>query len=92
MKKPIGHKNNTTIINLNSMERTFKVVSKAIPVKPYSIGELARIYNVSLHTMNQWLYPHMEAIGKTEEQGRMFTVKQVLIIFDKLGLPGYAED
>jgi hypothetical protein len=54
-------------------------------IKPYSPAEIARVYNVSWKVMNRWLNPHREAIGKRE--GRYYTVNQVKIIFDKLGLP-----
>lgn len=56
-----------------------------IKVKPYSIGELAGIYEVCVRTMNRWLKPHQDRIG--QRQGRFYNVKQVLIIFEQLGFP-----
>lgn len=67
-----------------------KVTRDAIEVKPYSVGELAKLYNVSLHTMNKWLLPHMDTIGT--RSGRFFTVKQVLLIFQLIDLPCKVED
>lgn len=67
-----------------------KITREAIEAKPYSIGELAKLYNVSLRTMNNWLAPHKEAIG--QRSGRFFTVKQVLLIFQLIDLPCKVED
>ncbi len=58
---------------------------KTVTIKAYSIGELAALYEISVRTMNRWLKPHTELIGK--RQGRFYSVKQVTIIFDQLGLP-----
>ena len=58
---------------------------KTVEVRAYSIGELAILYGISARTMNRWLKPHMEIVGK--RQGRFYTVKQVELIFEQLGLP-----
>jgi len=60
-------------------------VRKTVDIRAYSIGELAALYEISVRTMNRWLKPHLEMIGKRE--GRFYTVKQVEIIFERLGLP-----
>lgn len=57
-----------------------------IEIKAYSISELARVYGISNKTMNRWLKPYSDIIGKRD--GRYFTALQVRIIFHKLGLPG----
>lgn len=62
----------------------------AIEIKPGSLSELAAIYGVSTHTMKKWITPHAEAIGK--KTARLYTVLQVKIIYEKLGLPGTAVD
>ena len=59
-------------------------------VKAYSPAELANIYQVSKCTLNRWLKPYKEKIGKRE--GLYYTVKQVRVIFDALGLPGRIEE
>ena len=59
-------------------------------VKAYSPQELADIYEVSKCTLNRWLKPYREKIGKRE--GLHYTVKQIRIIFDALGLPGKIEE
>jgi hypothetical protein len=58
---------------------------RIVEIRSYSIGELSKLYDQSVKTMNRWLKPHAEAIG--QRQGRYYTVKQVTIIFDVLGLP-----
>lgn len=63
------------------MSKTRRVVE----VKAYSIGELASLYEISVRTMNRWLRPHLERIGKRE--GRFYNVKQVEFIFEHFGLP-----
>jgi hypothetical protein len=55
-------------------------------IKPLSKMQLANAYNVSLETLNSWLKPFKDKIG--DYRGRMFTPKQVKIIFEELGEPG----
>ena len=58
---------------------------RIVEIKSYSIGELSKLYEMSVKTMNRWLKPHNDIIGKRE--GRYYTVKQVKQIFDLIGLP-----
>ena len=60
-------------------------IKHKVPIKPYSLTELARIYGVTNRTMKNWITPHNEVIG--EKIGRLYTTLQVKIIFEKLGLP-----
>lgn len=64
--------------------------NNVIEIKPYSISELARLYRVSRHTMRNWIAPHQPYIG--EKIGHLYTALQVKIIFEKLGLPGTAQE
>jgi hypothetical protein len=57
----------------------------AIEMRGYTLADLARLYKVCVRTINRWLKPFEEVIGK--KQGRYFTVAQVKIIFEKLGVP-----
>ena len=57
-----------------------------ITVKAYTTKELAAMYGISSKTFRTWLYPYTELIG--EKHGRYFTVLQVRLMFEKLGLPG----
>ena len=56
-----------------------------VAIKPYTTKELAFLYQVSRPTVRNWLKPHEAAIGK--KIGRIYSVRQVLVIFDKLGMP-----
>lgn len=58
---------------------------KHITLKAYSKKELSQIYEVDRKTFNKWLVPFEGVIG--EQNGRYFSIPQVRIIFDKLGLP-----
>lgn len=58
---------------------------RMLPLKHYSVGELAKLYQVSRDTFLEWLKPFKEEIGKRE--GRYYTITQVKIIFGKLDLP-----
>ncbi len=55
-------------------------------IKPYTNKELSRIYSVCKPTFAKWLIPFQTEIG--ERQGHFYTVTQVKVIFDKLGVPG----
>lgn len=54
-------------------------------IRPFSKKDLTAMYNVSKKTMTRWLQPHLPKIGKRE--GRYYTVKQILLIFELLGPP-----
>jgi uncharacterized protein YjcR len=66
------------------------ITDNRIEIKPYSLTELANIYGVTNRTMKNWITRHDEAVG--EKIGRLYTTLQVKIIFEKLGLPGKAEE
>lgn len=54
-------------------------------MKPLNYKQLAAIYDVTHKTLKCWLEPFMEEIG--EMRGKTFTLKQVRIIYDRLGEP-----
>jgi len=61
---------------------------KQVEVKkiiPFSTKDLSGIYGVSNKTFLNWIKPFAEEIG--ERRGRYFSVIQVQIIFNKLGIP-----
>ena len=60
-------------------------MNKGIEIKPYNQGDLARIYGVCDKTFKKWLLPFEKEIG--QKHGRYFSIVQVKIIFEKLGLP-----
>jgi transposase-like protein len=59
---------------------------KQIDIRPYTQSELAALYGVTTKTLRNWLLAHQESVGK--RVGRLYTTRQIEIIFDKLGLPG----
>ena len=54
-----------------------------VKLRPMTKSELAAHYKVSLKTLKKWLEPFSKDIGPY--RGRCYTVKQIKIIFDKLG-------
>ena len=66
------------------------ITNNTIEIRPYSLTELAQIYGVTNRTMKNWIIRHDEAVG--EKIGRLYTALQIKVIFEKLGLPGRAEE
>ena len=64
--------------------------TNVVEIKPYSLTELAALYGISNRIMKSWLAPHSVAVG--DKVGRLYNTLQVKIIFERLGLPGKAED
>lgn len=54
-------------------------------IRPYSTKDLSGIYGVCDKTFKKWLKPFVALVG--EKNGRYYTVAQVKVIFDKLGVP-----
>lgn len=54
-------------------------------LKCYSAQELADIYEVNIRTFKKWLTPFYHRIG--EKAGRYYTIAQVKIIIECLGVP-----
>ncbi len=54
-------------------------------IKPYSLNEMAHLYGVDWRTLKKWIEPFKAEVG--EKRGRFYTISQVKIIFDKLGIP-----
>ena len=62
------------------------ITTDKFEVKASTKKEMAAIYGVSVRTFNSWLKPFEEKVG--EKRGRYYTVNQVVIIIEVLGLPG----
>lgn len=62
------------------------VVAADVPIRGYTLKELAALYGVSTKCLRTWMLPHQESIG--EKKGRYFTTLQVRAIFRYLGEPG----
>lgn len=59
-------------------------------LKVHTLKEIAIMYGVSDRTLKKWLLPFEEKIGK--KVGWYYSVNQVKIIFQSLGLPNRAID
>jgi hypothetical protein len=59
----------------------------SITARPCSMNDFVTLYGVSNKTIRTWLAPFREALG--ERKTYIFTVKQVNIIFAKIGKPKY---
>lgn len=60
-----------------------------VPVKSYSKKELVKMYNTSWKVFKQWEKPfikELKAIGWRPHQ-QMYTIKQVELLFNRLGHP-----
>ena len=56
-----------------------------IEVKPYSLGELCKIYGVTDKTLKKWFLPFKAELGRRE--GRYYSIEQIEIIFRYLKVP-----
>lgn len=56
-----------------------------LPLQPYSLKELSGLYHVSKNTFKKWIEPIQKEIGK--RTGNYYTIHQVEIIFNHLGIP-----
>lgn len=78
--------NNKTkiIIHPASVEELLRR-KNVIHIKPYSMKELSVLYGVSSVTVRNWMKPIRKKIG--QRVGIYYTIKQVEIIFEHLGVP-----
>jgi hypothetical protein len=61
-----------------------EIQQKLAPIRPYSKSELCVLYDVSERVLNAWLND-VENLGAYK--GRLFTLRQMYLIFDHLGWP-----
>lgn len=54
-------------------------------IKPLNYKQLAAEYNVTPRTLKSWLKPFVDEIGQV--LGKTLTMKQLQIIYNKLGDP-----
>ena len=57
-----------------------------IKLRPYTVLDLAKMYEVSDKTMKKWIKPFESKVG--EKNGYFYSIAQVKMIFEKLGAPG----
>ena len=60
-------------------------ISTTVPVQAYTTEELATLYNITKKTFLKWLVPFQNEIG--QKIGWYYNIRQVNIIFEKLGRP-----
>ena len=60
--------------------------SVKIKLRPYTVLDLAKMYEVSDKTMKKWIKPFESEVG--EKNGYFYSIAQVQVIFQKLGAPG----
>ncbi|OSZ78141.1 hypothetical protein CAP35_07715 [Chitinophagaceae bacterium IBVUCB1] len=53
---------------------------------PLSVKQLSEMYGIGIKTFRKWLKPFEKEIG--EKNGHYYTISQVRIIVQKLGIPG----
>jgi len=68
---------------------TLKWKEKVV-VKPYSLKELARLYEISEYIFKTWLKPIEPQIGSVF--GQCYNIRQVELIFKNFGVPGLTMD
>lgn len=54
-------------------------------VKPYTLRELAALYEIGWRSFKRWIEPFRSEIGPM--RGRYLTIPQVKVIFEKLDYP-----
>jgi len=59
----------------------------ATTIKAMLPSEIARLYGVSVRTLNNWLRPFRKGDVLKREKSKYYTPKQVEYIFDCLGQP-----
>ena len=67
------------------MENKEQEQKMQVPVKPYTLTELSKIYGVCGRTLKKWISVFKEEVG--EKKGRFYTIPQVKIIFQNLCFP-----
>lgn len=55
--------------------------------KAMTTARLAALYNISPQTLTRWLQPFAARIGDKINESRVYTPKQVAIIYECLGEP-----
>lgn len=71
------------------MKNEFVIVtSEQFSLRPYTPKDLCNMYGVSKKTLLTWLKPFAAEIGN--RTGHFYTVAQVEIIVNRLGIPGRA--
>ncbi len=60
-------------------------ITSRVPSQPYTTDELAHLYGITAKTLLKWIEPFRKEVG--QKIGWYFNIRQVNIIFEKLGKP-----
>lgn len=71
--------------NTGPLFKEAETIYNVTDIKPYNVKEICSIYNISCKTFFKWSVFFGKEVGP--RRGRYYTVRQVEIIFGKLGLP-----
>ena len=66
-----------------------KIVEGKFMIRAYTPKEMRNLYGVSWHIFKKWTEDFKDEIG--ELKGNSYTIPQVKIIIEKLGVPGIVE-
>jgi hypothetical protein len=70
----------------NEIYNTMSMFNTKLEIRPYTMKELAVIYQITPRSFATWIKKFEGQVGK--KQGRYFSVHQVKVIIEKLGIPG----
>lgn len=62
-----------------------KRIKTTVPIQAYTTEELALLYKITPKTFLKWLVPFQADIG--QKIGWFYNIRQVTIIFEKIGQP-----
>lgn len=66
-------------------DHVIEKIKSCVPSQAYTTEELSMLYNITPKTFLKWLAPFQNEIG--QKIGWYFNIRQVNIIFEKLGRP-----
>ena len=73
------------MVNCSLIHNTNQRHTGQFLVRPSSLSDLSNLYAVSTKTIKKWLLPFQDELGP--RLGHFYTVNQVTVIFERLGLP-----
>lgn len=71
-------------IDMDSNEK--KALADRLRTEGATKQQVADLYGVTLVTLNKWLDPHLEVVGK-KDKARMYSPAQVVRIIEIIGSP-----
>jgi len=70
----------------NTAEKCLETGTIIFPLCPLSVKQFSEMYKISIKTFRKWVKPFSDEIG--EKNGHYYTINQVRIIIQRLGIPG----